>query len=156
MTNKVKLTPWQLRVLRVASHNKPRVTNGQIFWRDQGGFNVNVLDIPSDHQFQDLGNMGLLTRDDQNMLTITDLGREAIKPKPEAQADSSELTDLQLDLLSRIAGRKHGFAAELEPHLKTESAEAFKVLVKRQLLERSGNTYFATPQAHILLEGIPL
>jgi hypothetical protein len=63
------------------------------------------------------------------------------------------LTDKELHLLDAIARRKHGFPVEFEPHLKPESEAAFKALVKRALLERSGNTYFVTPRGHVLLEG---
>lgn len=63
------------------------------------------------------------------------------------------LNDTQLRLLMAIANRKHGLAVEFQPLLSEQYVEALKHLLRNSLLERSGNTYFATPQAHILLEG---
>lgn len=69
------LSAWQCRILRAVWTNEARVTGNQIFCVREG--RSHLISIENPQAFQDLGNMNYITRDDNSMLHITDLGISA-------------------------------------------------------------------------------
>lgn len=93
MEKQVKLTPWQIGALRMIAFHEVHVAPGLLTWTDAQHFNHHTMDIPSGQEFQDLGNMRLVSRDDNSVLHITDLGRAALV-SPHAPKSASVACEL--------------------------------------------------------------
>lgn len=62
------------------------------------------------------------------------------------------LTDAELELLCLTAKKRDGFPTAWLKHLIPASQQAVTVLLKRELIRKSGENYIATADGYLLLE----